>query len=148
VDAHPNSPTAPTLQSIVPLGAVPGRLRAAAVRVLGGWGYTWEDVTFAGTATLPSGEFWQLAPGADEIWVLAVATAPLAVGDKLESAGGRAGAVRVSAFSGGVIPVTPYQARIYEYLGRWGGGGTPERPEPPAFPTTSEMEPAAPDQQG
>jgi hypothetical protein len=142
VDAHPNSPAAPTLQSIVPLGAVPGRLRAATTRVLSDWGYTWEDVTFAGTATLPSGEFWQLAPGADEIWVLAVATAPLAVGDELESAGGRAGAVRVSAFSGGVIPVTPYQARIYEYLGRWGGGGTPEHPQPPALPTTSEMEPA------
>jgi hypothetical protein len=145
VDAQPNPPSAPTLQSIVPLGAVPGRLRAAALRLLSDWNYTWDDVTFAGTATLPSGEFWQLAPGADEIWVLAVATAPLAVGDELESAGGRAAGVGVSAYSGGVIPVIPYQARVYEYLGRRGGGPAPERPEPP---TTPEMEPAAPDQQG
>jgi hypothetical protein len=122
VDAHPNLPAAPILDSIVPLGAVPGRLRAAAVRLLRDWNYDWEDVTFAGTATLPSGEYWQLAPGADQVWVLAIATAPLAVGDELESAAGRAGCVRVSAFSGGVIPVIPYQARVYEYLGRWGGG--------------------------
>jgi len=148
VDASSHSSAAPTLQSIVPLGAVPDRLRAAATRLLSDWGYTWRDVTFAGTATLPSGEYWQLAPGADEVWVLAVATAPLTVGDELESAGGRASSVRVSAFSEGVIPVTPHLARVYEYLGRRGGGRAPERPEPPALPTTPDMEPATPDQQG
>ena len=141
----PDAPGSPILQSIVPLGAVPGRLRTAAGRLLKEWSYTWADVTFAGTATLPTGEYWQLAPGEDQIWVLAVVAAHLAVGDELESAGGRAGAVRVSAFSGGVIPVTPYQARVYEYLGRRGSGETPERPDPPTHSVTPDQQPDRPE---
>ena len=143
------SPSGPILQSIVPLGAIPGRLRVAVVRLLNEWGYGWGDVTFAGTATLPSGGLWQLAPGGNEIWVLAVTAAPLVIGAELESAGGRARDVQVSAFSGGVIPVTPHHARVYEFLGRRGGGReAPEHPEPPGLSTTPDMEPAAPDQQG
>ena len=117
-----NSPAAPILQSIVPLEAVPDGCARPPSR-FSRWGYAWEDVNFAGTATLPPGEFWQLAPGAEEIWVFAVNAGPLSVGDELESAGGRAAAVGVSAFSGGVIPVTPYQARVYEYLGRGAAAG-------------------------
>ena len=142
------APPAPTLQSIVPLGAVPVRLRAAVVRVLRDWGYGWEDVSFAGTAELRAGEHLQLGPAAGEVWVLAITAAPLAVGDELESAGGRGAAVSLSAFSGGVIPVAPYQARVYEYLGPRGGGDAPGPPPPAALPTNPEMEPAAPDQQG
>jgi hypothetical protein len=136
------------LQSIVPLGAVPGRLRAAVIRVLTDWGYTWEDVSFAGTASLDLDDNRQIRPGSDEIWILAVTAAPLDVGDELESAGGRGAGVSLSAFSGGVIPVTPYQARVYEYLGRRGGGDAPDPPSPSAVPTTPEMEPATPDRPG
>ena len=116
---------APTLQSIVPLGAVPGRLRTDVSRLLKGWGYSWEDVTFAGTAGVTPAGRWRLAPGGDEIWILAITAGPLAVGDELDSAGGRAAGLSLSAFSGGVIPVTPYQARVYEYLGRRGGSSAP-----------------------
>lgn len=133
------------LQSIVPLGAVPARLRAAIARELRGWGYGWEDVTFAGTIALPAGERAPFAPGCAEIWVFAITAGPLAVGDVLEPAGGRGVGVGVSAFYGGVIPATPYQARVYEFLGRAGGGRAPERPSPPAVPTTPGTEPAAPD---
>lgn len=136
-----NSSAVPILQSIVPLGAVPGRLRTAISRVLSDWGYAWEDVSFAGTATLPSGDHWELGPGPDEVWIVAITAEPLAVGDELESAGGRGAGVGLSAFSGGVIPVAPYQARVYEYLGRRGGGLPP-----PGLPTNPEMQPAAPDQ--
>ncbi len=145
VDKQQHAAAAPILQSIVPVGAVPARLRTAVRRVLAGWGYGWEDVSFAGTAALAQGDYWQLAPGAGEIWVLAVASAPLEVGDELRSAGGRATGVALSAFSGGVIPVTPYLARVYEYLGPRGGGDMPESPT--GRPTTPGMEPAAPDQQ-
>jgi hypothetical protein len=141
------APAAPILQSIVPLGVVPGRLRAAVRRVLEDWGHTWDDVSFAGTAVLQSGEH-QLGSVSDEVWILAIAAAPLAVGDELTSAGGRAAGVSLSAYSGGVIPVTPYQAWVYEYLGRRGGGSAPEPPPPSGVPTSPEMEPAAPDQQG
>lgn len=138
-----------TLQSIVPLGAVPSRLRGAALGLLNEWGYGWGDVTFAGTATLPSGGLWQMTPGGDEIWVLAVTAAPLVIGAELESAGGRVREVQVSAFSGGVIPVTPHRARVYEFLGRRGGGReAPEHPEPPGDSTTPDREPAAPNRQG
>lgn len=116
---------------MVPLGAVPERLRAAVARILSDWGYSWDDLTFAGTATLPPGAHWGLESGAEEVWVLAVTVGPLSVGDVLESAGGRGAGIGLSAFSGGVIPVTPYQARLYECLGRKGGGARPnERPEP------------------
>lgn len=140
-------PTAPVLQSIVPLVAVPGRLRAAVAHRLEQWGYSWADVSFAGTVEVPAREHWPLAPGAAEVWVFAVAAARLAVGDELESAGGRTAGVGVSAFSGGVIPVTPYQAWVYEFLGRHGGGEAHEQPAPPMVPTTSDMERAAPDPQ-
>ncbi len=148
VSKRGNAPLAPTLQSIVPLGAVPERLRMAVVRVLKDWGYGWEDVSFAGTVELRAGEHLQLGAVADEVWILAITAAPLAVGDELESAGGRGAGVSLSAFSGGVIPVAPYQARVYEYLGRRGGGKAPEPPSPSARPTHPEMEPAAPNQQG
>jgi hypothetical protein len=129
------------LQSIAPLDAVPGRLRSAVARLLRDWGYGWPDVSFAGTVEVPAGEHWPLAPGAVEIWVFAIAAGRLAVGDELESAGGRAAGLGVSAFSGGVIPVTPYQAWVYEFLGRRGGGRSPEWAAPPMVPTTPDMEP-------
>ncbi len=125
---------------------MPSRLRTAVTQVLAKWGYTWSDVSFAGTALLPPAEHWQLKPGAEEVWVLAVTAADaLAVGDRLESASGRATGLAVSAFSGGVIPVTPYYARVYEFLGRHGGGGGPAGPSPSADPTTPDTDPATPD---
>jgi hypothetical protein len=130
--------SAPTLASIVPLPAVPDRLRSAVAKVLADWSYAWDDVTFAGTAELDR---------STEVWVFAISAGPLAVGDELESAGGRGAGVAVSAFSGGVIPVTPYQARVYEYLGRRGGGFAPERESPPQVPTTPDTEPARQDPQ-
>lgn len=126
---------APILTSIVPLRVVPDRLRVAITKVLTGWGYTWEDVTLAGTAELPKGR---------EGWVFAVTSGPLAVGDELESAGGRGTGVGVSGYSGGLIPVTPYQAWVYEFLGRRGGGGAHEQPLPPAVPATQPGLPATP----
>jgi hypothetical protein len=116
---------APVLQSIVPLDAVPDRLRAAVRGAVSKWGYAWSDVTFAGTAILPVGARWRL-PGSQDIWVFAITTGPLVVGDELESAGGRGAAVSVSAFFGGYIPAAPYQAQVYEFLGRRGGGPAPE----------------------
>jgi hypothetical protein len=129
----------PILTAIIPLRLVPDRLRAAVRRVVGEWSYSWEDVTFAGTAELGHHR---------EVWVFALTAGPLAVGDELDSVGGRAAGVGVSAFTGGVIPVTPYQARVYEYLGRRGGGPVPERPAPPKVPTTPDPEPAAPSRLG
>jgi hypothetical protein len=148
VSKRGETPPAPTLQSIVPLGVVPARLRTAVVLVLRDWGFSWEDVSFAGTAGLHAGEHSQLGPIADELWILAITAAPLAVGDELESAGGRRAGVTLSAFSGGVIPVPPYQAHVYEYLGPRGGGDAPGPPSPSAVPTNPEMEPAARDRQG
>lgn len=125
----------PILTSIVPLQAVPERLRHAVSRILSDWTYAWDDVSFAGTAEL----------GHDrEIWVFATAAGPLAVGDTLESAGGRAAGIGVSAFSGGVIPVTPYQAQVYEYLGRRGSGPDAEPPPVPRPSTTADTGRAAP----
>lgn len=128
--------SAPFLTSIVPLPAVPGRLRAAVCKVLGEWGYGWEELTLAGTAELRTGR---------EIWVFAVTASPVSIGDELESAGGRGAGVGVSAYSGGVIPVTPYQAWVYEFLGRRGSGWGREPTHPPAVPTTPDREPEAPD---
>ncbi len=128
----------PTLTSIVPPPAVPERLRLAVGKVLADWSFAWEDVTFAGTAEVGRGK---------EIWVFAISAGPLAVGQEVESAGGRGAGVAVSAFAGGVIPVTPYQARVYEYLGRRGGGPTPERESPPQDPKTLDTEPATQDPQ-
>jgi hypothetical protein len=135
------------LQSVVPLGAVPGRLRSAVAGVLEPWGYGWAEVSFAGTAGQPAAEHRGLSLGPDEIWVFAVTTGSLALGDRLESAGSRAAGISLSAFSGGVIPVTPFQARVYEYLGGNGGGDPLRWPSvPPGLATTPETERAAPDQ--
>jgi hypothetical protein len=122
---------APVLQSIVPLDAVPERLRTAVARAIGKWGYEWSDVSFAGTAMLPAGAHWQL-PGSEDVWVFAITAGPLVLGDELESAGGRGVGVSVSAFSGGVIPVAPYQGQVYEVLGRRGGGPAPNHGPVPA----------------
>ncbi len=73
-----------------------------------------------GPRLLPAGTRWQLL-GSQEIWVFAITAGPLVIGDELESGGGRGVGVSVSAFSGGYIPVTPYQAQVYEVLGRRGG---------------------------
>jgi hypothetical protein len=128
----------PTLTSIVPPPAVPARLRSAVGKVLADWSFAWDDITFAGTAEVDHGK---------EIWVFAISAGPLTVGDELESPGGRGAGVAVSAFAGGVIPVTPYQAQVYEYLGRRGGGPTPERESPPPVSTTPDTEPATQDPQ-
>ncbi len=134
----------PVLQSSVPLGAVPGRLRTAVAQAISRWGYAWSDVTFAGTAMLPAGTRWQLL-GSQEIWVFAITAGPLVIGDELESGGGRGVGVSVSAFSGGYIPVTPYQAQVYEVLGRRGGGGPgPQRPRLRNPPTTTSTQPPTP----
>jgi len=127
---------APVLQSIVPLGAVPERLSSAVARAIAKWGYVWNDVTFAGTAMLPAGTHWQL-PGSEDVWVVAITAGPLVIGDQLESAGGRGVGVSVSAFSGGVIPLVPYQAQVYEFLGRRGGGQAPQRRPLRNSPTTA-----------
>ncbi len=120
----------PILQSDVPLGAVPERLRSAVARAIAPWGYTWADVSFAGTALLPPGEHTRLGPDSGEVWIFAVTVGTLHIGEELESAGSRSAGVSLSAFSGGVIPVTPFQARVFEYLG--GGGG--RSPDPPPKP--------------
>jgi hypothetical protein len=127
---------APLLQSIVPLSAVPESLRTAVSRAIAKWGYGWSDVTFAGTAMLPAGAHWQL-PGSEEVWVFAITAGPLVIGDEFESAGGRGVGVSVSAFSGGVIPVVPYQAQVYEFLGRRRGGPAPESQPLKQSPTTA-----------
>lgn len=133
---------APVLQSSVPLGAVPERLRMAVAQAISRWGYAWSEVTFAGTAMLPAGTRWQLL-GSQEIWVFAITAGPLVIGDELESGGGRCAGVSVSAFSGGYIPVTPYQAQVYEFLGHRGGGGPgPQRPRLRNPPTTTQTQPA------
>jgi hypothetical protein len=122
----------PTLQSIVPLGAVPERVRALTTQVLEKWGYSWSDVTFAGTALLPRGKSWQTI--SEETWVVAISAGPIEVGDELESPRGRTAGVAGSSFSRGVIPAIPYQTHVFESLGRHGGGPTPERqplPDPP-----------------
>ena len=124
-------PDSPILQSVVPLGAVPERLRGGVVRTIKAWGYGWSDISFAGTALTPLAEHSKLGPASDEVWVFAVNVGPLEIGDRLESAGGRLTGVSLSAFSGGVIPVTPFQARVYEYLGGKGGSAPPD-PRGPA----------------
>ncbi|HEX3617277.1 MAG TPA: hypothetical protein VHU61_12110 [Solirubrobacteraceae bacterium] len=133
------------LQSVVPLGAVPGRLRSAVAGVLEPWGYSWGEISFAGTAAQPAAAHRGLSLGPDQIWVFAVTTGSLALGDRLESAGSRAAGISLSAFSGGVIPVTPFQARVYEYLGGHGGDQPSPPRVPPGLATTPETERAAPD---
>ena len=135
------------LQSVMPLGAVPERLRSAVAGVIEPWGYTWPDVSFAGTAAVERGARRGLSLGPDEVWVFAVTTGALALGDQLESAGSRTAGVSLSAFSGGVIPVTPFQARVYEYLGGRGGEPPSEPDSPPGAARTPDMERAAPGRQ-
>lgn len=127
-------PPAPVLAALLPPGAVPSHLREAVSRVLHGWGYRWDDLALIGTATL--------APArrgvAEEVWVFALAAGPLAVGDELASGAGRVAGLGVSAFRGGVIPVTPYRAQVYESLhGRGGSDEAPgERPPGPGVPAS------------
>lgn len=129
----------------MPPAAVPPRLRAAVAQRLKGWGYGWSDISFAGTVEVPAGEHWPLGPGALEVWVFAVTAAPLEVGDEIASTGGRSAGIGVSGFSGGVIPVTPFQAHVYEYLGRRGGDQQGTDPAPPGVPRAPDMERAGPD---
>ncbi|MGH2836136.1 MAG: hypothetical protein ACRDLT_05535 [Solirubrobacteraceae bacterium] len=136
------------LQAVVPLGAVPGRLRSAVVEAIKPWGYSWGEVTFAGTAQLPPGQHSRLGPASDEVWVFAVTVGALQIGDELEAAGSRAAGLSLSAFSGGVIPVTPFQGRVYEYLGGHGGNSRPQPPAPEGLPTIPDTERAAPDRPG
>jgi hypothetical protein len=146
VSAVQASPTVPTLQSVVPLGAVPDRLRAAVAKTIEPWGYGWADISFAGTALTPLAQHSRLGPASDEVWIFAVTTGELEIGDELQSAGSRGAGVSLSAFSGGVIPVTPFQARVYEYIGRHGGPAPPEPPAPGGSSMTPETERAAPGQ--
>ena len=147
VSARDTPPTAAVLQSVVPLGAVPDRLRAAVAKAIAPWGYTWSDISFAGTALTPPHEHSRLGPALDEVWVFAVTAGSLQIGDELESAGSRAAGLSLSAFSGGVIPVTPFQGRVYEYLGGHGGTPPPEPPAPAGVPTTPDAGRAMPDRQ-
>lgn len=123
-------PAVPVLTALVPPGAVPAHLRQAVSGVLGRWGYGWDELALVGTATLRGARLDVAA----EVWVFAVAAGPLAVGDELAVSAGRVAGLGVSAFRGGVIPVTPYRAQVYESLGRRGGGGRrpPEDPRGPA----------------
>ncbi|HWE59648.1 MAG TPA: hypothetical protein VG228_08130 [Solirubrobacteraceae bacterium] len=138
----------PVLQSVVPLGAVPERLRHGVAKAVAPWGYAWSDVTFAGTALTPPSEHSRLGPVSDEVWVFAVTVGTLQIGDELESAGSRAAGISLSAFAGGVIPVTPFQARVYEYLGGGGGGPPPQPPSPAGVPTNPDTQRAVPDRRG
>lgn len=140
-------PDAPILQSVVPLGAVPERLRGGVARAVQPWGYSWSDISFAGTALTPLSEHSRLGPASDEIWIFAVTVGTIEIGDRLEAAGGRLAGVSLSAFSGGVIPVTPFQARVYEYLGGRGGAKPSGPPGPDGVPTTRDTERAAPGRQ-
>lgn len=142
------APDAPILQSVVPLGAVPERLRSGVARTIQPWGYTWSDISFAGTALTPLAEHSKLGPASDEVWIFAVTVGTLEIGDQLESAGGRLAGVSLSAFSGGVIPVTPFQARVYEHLGARGGPAPPDPRGPDGLPRTLDTESAAPGPRG
>jgi hypothetical protein len=134
--------TAPVLQAIIPLEAVPESLRFAVTRLVGEWGYSWADVTFAGTARVP--HRGRKLDDQDQ-WVLAITAGPLQIGDELASGGGHAAGVGVSRFSGGVIPTTPYQAYVYERLGAQGRGPAPEHQSPPPSSTPADTAPGAPD---
>ncbi len=139
-------PFHPTLKSILPLGTVPVRLRASVSSVLREWGYSWSDVTFAGTAQLPSGLRWQSA-GA-ETWVIAITTGPIDVGDEIDSAHGRIAGVHASSSAGALMPAIFYQAQVFEVLGRRDGGRPPEPTIPPdgsGLTVTPETAAAAPD---
>jgi hypothetical protein len=133
---------APILQAIIPLEAVPERLRLAVSRLVGEWGYSWANITFAGTARV-SRSGWQA--GDQEQWVFAISAAPVALGDEIVSGSGRAAGLSVGRFASGVIPATPYQAYVYERLGGRGRGPAPERQPPPQPSTTEDTEPAARD---
>src|ERR1700761_6215070 len=133
---------APVLQAIIPLEAVPERLRLAVLRLVGEWGSSWADVPFAGTSRV-SLSGWQA--GDHEQWVFAITADSVALGDEIVSGSGRAAGLSVGRFASGVIPATPYQAYVYERLGGRGRGPTPGRQPPPQPSTTEDTEPAAPD---
>jgi hypothetical protein len=135
-------PPAPVLLSIVPVAAVPERLQRWVSRPLAEWGYSWADITFAGTARI-SRQGLQI--GDEEQWVLAITAASLRPGDEIVSGGGRATGVSVGQFASGVLPATPYRALVYECLGTRGGGG-PGRQQPqspPSSPMTADTAPGA-----
>ncbi len=122
----------------MPPEAVPERLRSAVTKLIADWDYSWDDVTFAGTVSMPEAERSVLEPiGGPELWVFAISAEMIDVGDALESPGGRASGVALSAYSGGLIPATPYQARVFERLGRRGGPETPVRRAPSGSPTVA-----------
>ena len=124
---RPKPPPAPVLAALLPPGAVPPSLREAVGRLLHGWGHGWDELALIGTATLVPAR----RGVAEEVWVFALAAGPLAVGDELAVSAGRVAGLGVSAFRGGVIPVTPYRAQVYESLGRRGGGDDAWRESPP-----------------
>ena len=101
------------------------------------WGYAWSEVSFAGTALLPSRKSWQTS--SEETWVVAINAGPIAVGDELESPRGRAAGVAGSSFSRGVIPAIPYQTHVFESLGRRGGDATPPDEVPPPEPESVDV---------
>ena len=141
------APDTPILQSVVPLGAVPERLRSGVAKTINSWGYGWGDISFAGTALTPLAEHSRFGPGSDEVWIFAVSVGRLEIGDQLESAGGRLAGVSLSAYSGGVIPVTPFQGRVYEYLGGRGGSQQSDPLGPDGVPTAADTDSSAPDRQ-
>jgi hypothetical protein len=133
--------TAPVLQAIIPPDAVPERLRLAVSRKVAEWGYTWADVTFAGTAQVP-GRSWHVDD--HEQWVFAISVGLVGLGDEIVAGEGRVEALSVGRFAAGVIPATPYEAYIYERLGARGRGPEPERQSPPPTVDTAPVVPDRP----
>ncbi|MGC9222022.1 MAG: hypothetical protein ACP5H2_11860 [Solirubrobacteraceae bacterium] len=101
-----------TLRSIMPVGAVPDRLRRAATRALGAHGRRWEEVTFAGTARLPPGGRIALEPQTDETWILAFHAGPLEVGDEIRATGAAGFMVSVPTMADGLIPAPGYHRAL------------------------------------
>ncbi len=134
---RPKPPPAPVLAALLPPGAVPPSLREAVGRLLHGWGHGWDELALIGTATLVPAR----RGVAEEVWVFALAAGPLAVGDELASAAGRVAGLAVSGFRGGVIPVTPYRAQVYESLHRRGDGDEAPSERPPGPAVTVPVEP-------
>ena len=132
-----DAPANPVLESVVPPEAVPERLRLAVTKLIADWDYSWDDVTFAGTVSMPAADRSVFEPMGPELWVFAITAELIDVGDELESPGGRASGVALSAYSGGLIPATPYQARVFERLGRRGGPGKPAPQAPSGSPAVA-----------
>ena len=69
----------------MPPEAVPERLRSAVTKLIADWDYSWDDVTFAGTVSMPEAERSVLEPiGGPELWVFAISAEMIDVGDALE----------------------------------------------------------------